>query len=212
MGERWLPYAAAALATGASALMMGALALPSPPSGTELLSALDYSPDRWLLASVAFMYAAVALTLGIPTFFHLLKQRGRHTGYVGATVFAFGTVGTAGYAALLILMRALALNSVLGDREVDLLTRDVGLIVYVGAFLVAFQVGLVMLGVALVMAGTVRLWIPVLMIVPALSSPFVHLLPEGLQAAHSLMIGVALIGVAVSANESWAGLTKRAPL
>lgn len=211
MGERWLPYAAAALATGACALMMGALALPSSPSGSELLSTLEVSPDRWLLASVSFMYAAVALTLGIPTFFHLLETRGRRTGYVGATVFAFGTIGTAGYAALLILLRALSVNTVLGVREIDMLTHDVGLIVYVGSFLVAFQVGLVVLAAALLMAGTVRAWVPVLMIVPAVSSPWVHLFPKGLQVVHSLMVGVGLIGVAVSANESWAGLARRAP-
>ena len=102
MGERWLPYAAAALATGASALIMGALTLPSSRNGTELLSTLQAEPERWLLAAAAFMFAAFALTVGIPTFLPLFAPRGRITGHIGAVVFAFGTIGLAGYAALLL--------------------------------------------------------------------------------------------------------------
>ncbi|WP_310529100.1 hypothetical protein [Nocardioides sp.] len=211
MGERWLPYAAAALATGASALIMGALSLPSSPSVLELVSTEEASPERWLLASAAFMYAAFALTLGIPTFIHLLKGRGRVTGQVGAVVFAFGTIGTAGYAALLILFRALAVHSVADTQEFDLLSRDTGLIVYLGSFLLAFQAGLLVLGVALLMAGTVARWIPVVMIGHAVTSPIEHRLPEGMQDAFSVLLGVALIAVAVSANESWSGVMRRAP-
>lgn len=188
---------------------MGALTLPSSPNGTELLNTLAGSPDRWLLASAAFMYAAFALTLGIPTFLFLFKKRGRMTGQVGAVVFAFGTIGTAGYAALLILFRALDVHAVVGAREIALLSRDTGLIVYIGAFLVAFQLGLVILAIALLMDGVVARWIPLLMIGHAVISPFVHLLPDQLQVVHSMMVGVALIGVAVSANETWAGVLRR---
>lgn len=209
MGERWLPYAAAALATGASALIMGALTLPSSPDGTELVSTLQASPDRWLLASAAFMYAAFALTLGIPTFLHLIKKRGRTTGQVGAVILAFGTIGTAGYAAMLILFRALVVHAVVGEREIDLLSRDAGLLVYMGAFVLAFEVGLVILAVALLMAGTVARWIPVLMIGYAAILPFLRLIPEWWHGVHSLILGVALIGVAVSANESWSGVSRR---
>lgn len=209
MGERWLPYAAAALATGASALIMGALTLPSSPNGSELVSTLQASPDRWLLASAAFMYAAFALTLGIPTFLHLLNKRGRTTGQVGAVILAFGTIGTAGYAAMLILFRALVVHAVVGAREIELLSRDAGLLVYMGTFVVAFDVGLAVLAVALLMAGTVARWIPVLMIAYAVTLPLQRFLPEPWQGMHSLVLGVALIGVAVSANESWSGVTRR---
>lgn len=209
MGERWLPYAAAALATGASALIMGALTLPSSPDGTELVSTLQASPDRWLLASAAFMYAAFALTLGIPTFLHLLKKRGRTTGQVGAVILAFGTIGTAGYAAMLILFRALVVHAVVEEREIELLSRDAGLLVYMGTFVLAFEVGLAILAVALLMAGTVARWIPVLMIGYAAVLPFLRLIPDSWHGVHSLILGVALIGVAVSANESWSGVSRR---
>jgi len=209
MGERWLPYAAAALATGASALIMGALTLPSS-NGTELVSTLRASPDRWLLASAAFLYAAFALTLGIPTFLHLLKTRGRTTGQVGAVILAFGTIGTAGYAAMLILFRALVLHAVVEAGEIELLSSDAGLLVYMGAFVLAYEVGLAVLAVALLMAGTVARWIPVLMLGYAVTLPFLRLVPEWWQGVHSLILGVALIGVAVSANESWAaGVSRR---
>ena len=209
MGERWLPYAAAALATGGSALIMGALTLPSSRNGTELLSTLQAAPDRWLLASAAFMYAAFALTVGIPTLIALLGPRGRLTGQVGAVVFAFGTIGLAGYSALLILFRALSQHAVVDVREIDLLSQDNGLLAYVGAFVVAFEVGVGMLAIALFRARTVQRWIPALMLTHAVTLPFVRGLPEGLQSMHTLLVGVALIGAAVSANESWAGLPGR---
>jgi hypothetical protein len=209
MGERWLPYAAAALATGASALVMGALTLPSSPNGSELVDTLKAAPDRWLLASVAFLYAAFALTVGIPTFLHLLKTRGRSSGLVGASIFAFGTIGTAGYAAMLLLFRALVVHAVIEKDEIESLSRDPGLLVYMGAFVLAFGAGLVVIGVALLRAGTVARWIPVLMIGYALTLPLAHLIPDGWQGAHTLILGVALIGVAVNANESWSGVSRR---
>jgi hypothetical protein len=211
MGERWLPYAAAALATGGCALIMGALTLPSSRNGSELLSTLQAEPDRSLLASAAFVYAAFALTVGIPTFFALLRPRGRITGQVGAVVFAFGTIGLAGYAALLILFRALTQHAVVEAREIDLLSRDSGLLAFVGAFVVAFEVGVAMLAIALFRARTVQRWIPALMLAHAVTLPFVRGVPEELQSMHTLLVGVALIGAAVSANESWAGMPRRSP-
>ncbi|EON22723.1 hypothetical protein CF8_3313 [Nocardioides sp. CF8] len=211
MGDRWLPYAAAALASGASALIMGVLILPSSGTSSELIDALKASPDRWLMASAAFMYAAVGLTLGIPAFLHLLTRRGRATGQFGAVLFSIGTIGLAGYAALLILFRALTLHSLVGEREIELLSNDPGLRAYVGAFVLAFQAGLVVLAVALLMAGSVQRWIPVAMMAYAVVSPFARELPEGLRAVHILVLGTALIAVAVSANEAWSGLARRAP-
>lgn len=211
MGERWLPYAAAALAIGASALTMGALTLPSSPTGAELVDTLNASPDRWLLASAAFMCAAFALTLGIPTFFHLLKTSGRVTGQVGAAVFAFGTIGTAGLASLLLLFRALAVHDLVDTRQIEAISRDTGLVVFVGTFVFALWAGLVTMSVALLMAGTVARWIPLLMIGYVITSTFVHRLPPGVRAIHAITIGVALIAIAVSANESWSGLSRRAP-
>lgn len=190
---------------------MGALTLPSSRNGTELLTTLQAEPDRWLLASAAFMYAAFALTIGIPTLVALLGPRGRMTGQVGAVVFAFGTIGLAGYAAMLILFRALTQHSVVGVREIDLLSRDSGLLAFIGAFVVAFEVGVAMLAIALFRARTVQRWIPALMLAHAVTLPFVRSVPEGVQSMHTLLVGVALIGAAVTANESWAGMPRRTP-
>lgn len=190
---------------------MGALTLPSSRNGTEVLSTLQAEPDRWLLASAAFMYAAFALTIGIPTLVALLGPRGRMTGQVGAVVFAFGTIGLAGYAAMLILFRALTQHSVVGVREIDLLSRDSGLLAFIGAFVVAFEVGVAMLAIALFRARTVQRWIPALMLAHAVTLPFVRSVPEGIQSMHTLLVGVALIGAAVTANESWAGMPRRTP-
>lgn len=209
MGERWLPYAAAALTTGACALVMGAITLPSSPNGSELVDTLRASPDQWLLAAAAFMYAAFALTLGIPTFLHMVKARGRTTVHVGAVIFGFGTIGTSGYAAMLILFRALVVHAVIDEQAIESLSRDTGVIIYMGAFVFAFIAGLVVLGVALLMAGTVARWIPVLMIAYAVTVPFARLVPDGWQGLHTLVLGSALIGVAVSANEAWSGVSRR---
>lgn len=188
---------------------MGALTLPSSRNGAELLTTLQAEPDRWLVASAAFMYAAFALTLGIPTFLALLGPRGRASGQVGAVVFAFGTVGLAGYAALLILIRAMTRNDLLDVDGLDALSADAGLLVYVGAFVVAFEVGVALLAIALFRADTVQRWIPALMLAHAVTLPFVNGTPERLQTMHTVVLGVALIGAAVGANESWAGVSRR---
>ncbi|UUZ57681.1 hypothetical protein [Nocardioides sp. B-3] len=59
------------------------------------------------------------------------------------------------------------------------------------------------------MGGAVARWIPVLLIAYALTVPLTRFLPDGWQGAHSTIPGAALIGVAVSANESWSGVSRR---
>jgi hypothetical protein len=51
MGDRWLPYSAAALASGAISLVLGTLGLPTGADGTAVLDSARFEEGRWIMAS-----------------------------------------------------------------------------------------------------------------------------------------------------------------
>ena len=62
---------------------------------------------RWLAMAVMFFFASVALTLGLPAILTLFDRRGRRLGLAAVGVFTVGTIGTCGYAMLMVFFRAL---------------------------------------------------------------------------------------------------------
>lgn len=198
----WVPYSGAALASGAVALVLGSLSLPSSPDGYALLQNAQLQDGRWIMASVAYLLCAVGLNLGLPTFLYLLPDRGRRIGMVGTAVFGVATMGMAAYGALLIFFRALVKADVLGQSEVGLLAKDHALLAFAAAFLVCFYLGEVLFAVALVRARTVPRWVPVLFLLHAVLLPF-NLVAPGLQTVQTGMIGIAFMGVAVYANDQF---------
>ncbi len=196
----WVPYSGAALASGAVALVLGSLSLPSSPDGYSLLQNAQLQDGRWIMASVAYLLCAVGLNLGLPTFLYLLPQQGRRTGMVGTAVFGVATMGMAAYGALLIFFRALSKADVLGPHEVALLAQDNGLLVFAAMFLGCFYLGEVLFAVALLRARTVPRWVPALFFLHAVLLPF-NLVTPGLQTVQTVIIGIAFMGVAVCAND-----------
>ena len=196
----WVPYSGAALASGAVALVLGSLSLPSSPDGYALLQNAQLQDGRWIMAAVAYLLCAVGLTLGLPTFIYLLPSKGRRMGMIGTAVFAAATMGMAAYGALLIFFRALVKAEVLGQPEVVLLAQDRALVAFAATLLGCFYLGELLLAVALTRAKTVPRWVPVLFMLHAVLLPF-NLLAPGLQGVQSIIIGIAFMGVAVYANE-----------
>lgn len=182
---------------------MGAMSLPTSSGDAGLLRTVEAQPDRWLMAAAAFLYAAFALTVGIPTFFHLLHHRPR-IAVLGSALLAFGTIGMAGYAALLILFRAMVLQAPITTVELAAISDDVGLRGFVGAFVFAFGLGLLVLGLALLLTRVVARWMALLIVAYPVGMPFADALPDWARTAQVLMLGAALIGVALSANAAWA--------
>jgi hypothetical protein len=203
MDKTWLPWSAASLASGSVMMVLGSLMMPSDGSFAELIATVQGEGGRWVMASFAFFLAAVGLTLGLPALLTLLNTRGRRTGLIGIGVWTIGTIGVAGYAALLILFRAVVTNVELSAEDVEALSKDATLLAFVAIFASAFYLGEVLTAVALLRARTVPKWIAMLLLAHAGLQLVTGVMPEILQDVQTLVLGVALMGVAVHANDTW---------
>src|SRR5687767_4964371 len=99
----WVPYSAAALVLGATALSVGALLTPQLSEGNVLLS--DFADTRWLAVALLYFIASASLTVGMPSVITLFERRGGKLGLSAIGVFTVGTLGIAGYAFLIAFMR-----------------------------------------------------------------------------------------------------------
>jgi hypothetical protein len=170
MRSEWLPVSAAALVTGVMALILGQMLNPggseSSPAG-QMLVAAEY-PGRWLAMSVLFFGGAVSLVLGMPAVMALFQERrGRGVGMTGVAVFTIGCVGVGGLSALMLMFRALALETMRGEavvaREINLVTSaldEPGLAVSLGVWVYGFMAGVLLIAIGLFRARQVPAWIP----------------------------------------------------
>jgi hypothetical protein len=170
MRSEWLPVSAAALVTGVMALILGQMLNPggseSSPAG-QMLVAAEY-PGRWLAMSVLFFGGAASLVLGMPAVMSLFQERrGRGVGMTGVAVFTIGCVGVGGLAALMLMFRALALETMRGEgvdgRELTLVTNaleEPGLAISLGVWVYGFMAGVLLIAIGLFRARQVPAWIP----------------------------------------------------
>lgn len=203
MGDRWLPWSAASLASGAVLLVLGTFALPRHSEVADLLRSVQAEDSLWIMAAVAFFLAAVGLTLGLPAIYSLLPPHRATLGMVGLWVWSFGTIGTAGVGAMLILFQAVARDIDLAPEQVDLFAQDTALTAFVLGFLGAFYVGELIITLVLLQGRTVPRWVPLLMLAHLAVGAASPWLPDVARSIQSVMIGVALMGLAVRASEKW---------
>lgn len=205
MSTTWQPWSAASLASGAVLLVLGTLMLPSEANVADLIATVQDESGRWIMASFAFFLASLGMTMGLPSVITLLGRRGRRTGMVGIGVWALGTIGLSGYAAMLILFRTMVdtLGDDLTPAHVEMISDDGTLLAFILIFAVAFYVGEFLTAIALLRARTVKRWVAVLLLAHPVLAPLTGLLPEALQNAHILLVGVALMGIAIHANDTW---------
>jgi hypothetical protein len=112
---------------------------------------------------------------------------------------------------MLVFFRALVMQTVIDVDQVDRLARDGALVAYMGVFLIAFYLGETLIAVALFRARTVPRWVPMMMLVHVAFMPVVNMLPDFFNTVQAVVIGIALMGTAVSANDaSVASLSVRA--
>jgi hypothetical protein len=196
----WLPVSAALLLTGALALALGSILLPSSDGADETLRVVQQQGGVWMAAAAIYFLASVFLTLGLPSLIGLFPRRGRVLGLVSAVVLEFGFIGTAGYAMLMVLFRALVNTDSLVDRNLDDLTSDTGLQVFLYGWVLAFLLGELLLGLALLRAGTVGRWVPLVLVLHVLSVPVTAALPAWVGKGAILLFVAGMAGVAVQAN------------
>lgn len=201
MDVDWVPYSATSLVAGASCLVVGAVLVPGESdSGASLQALMEQDDARWLAVASFYFAAAVLLTIGIPALLTLLNRRATRVGLVGAGVFVVGCLGTAGYAMLLVLLRALVLSDSLVDVPLDALVSDAGLGVFLYGWVAAFYLGELLLGIALLRARTVRRWMPLLLLAHVAMLPVTTVLPQQLSAVTVLLSTAAFAGLGIVAN------------
>lgn len=200
MGDRWLPYSAAALASGAVALVLGTLGLPVGTDERAILQDAQLEQGRWIMSSAAFFLCSVGLTLGLPTFLFVIPRRGRRFGVVGTVVFGVATMAMAAYGALLVFFQSLVADGIIGAEEMARLGDDPGLTGFTVVFVGSFYLGEALLAIGMLRARTVPRWVPALFLAHVALLPLVGRVPT-LQGIGAVLVGVAFMGVAVSANE-----------
>jgi hypothetical protein len=200
MGDHWLPYSAAALASGAVALVLGTLGLPMSSDDAALLQSAQLEEGRWIMAATAFLVCSVGLAMGLPTLLFMTPRRGRRFGYLGTAALGVATMSIAAYAALLVFFQALVVDGVIGVEDVAGLGDDPGVRGFSLVLVGSFYAGEALLAVGLFRARSVPRWVPALLGLHVLMLPFNAAVPE-LGSIGAVVVGIAFMGVAVHANE-----------
>jgi hypothetical protein len=196
----WVPYSAAALVVGAAALSVGAILVPQVGLTSSPVAAVEVRPAGLLAVSLLYAVASVALVLGLPAVLSIFDVRGARAALVGAGFFVVGCFGTAAYAVLLALYRALALEDVVTDglRE---LAGDTGLSVILYAWVLGFALGELVLALALVQARRVPRWVPGMLVLHVGLTPLAPVLPEPLVVVVALLVTFAFAALGILANQ-----------
>jgi uncharacterized membrane protein len=198
----WVPYSAAALVLGATALSVGALILPSGNEAATTLQMAETDGGRWLAVAVLYFLAAVTLTLGMPSILTLFQVRTTKFGMTAIGVFTIGCIGLAGFSMLLVFFRALAVNQAIEAGAIEEVSSEVGLSVFLLGWIGAFYLGELLLAIALLRAGNTPRWIPGMLLLHVALFPLSSFLPAEVQPMTALLVTVALCGVGITANQN----------
>lgn len=185
-------------------LVLGALAMPDVEGVARLAATVEHDGGSWLLAAVACFFASIGLTMGLPAVLWLFPGRGQVLCLVGVWIWAVGSIGTAGLAALLLLFRATARAVVLTPVAVEEIAGDRALVAGTTAVVAAFLVGELVVTAALLRTRAVPRWVPLVLLLHVALAPLAPTLPADLRGLQTVLLGVGLMGVAVTATESWA--------
>jgi Na+/citrate or Na+/malate symporter len=195
----WVPYSAASLVIGATALAVGSLLLPSYAEAAITVQMTQSEAGLWLAVSILYFVAAIMLTLGMPSILTLFQARGARLGLTAVGIFAASAAGTAGFAMLLMFVRALVMNDAIPDATVLDVTQDTGLTGFLYIWIGALVLGEMLLALALLRARAAPRWIPVLLLVHVALLAFAPYLPELIGSGSPLLILVALSGIGIRA-------------
>jgi hypothetical protein len=198
----WVPYSAAALVLGATALSVGALILPSGDSAASTLEVAQNEGGRWLAVSVLYFIAAVTLTLGMPSALTLFQTRGTKFGLTAVGVFTIGCIGLAGFAMMLVFFRALAKSEAIKAGAIESASSELGLSLFLLGWIGAFYIGELLLGIALLRAGNLPIWIPAALLLHVALLPISAILGFDDPPITALLITVALCGIGITANQN----------
>jgi hypothetical protein len=198
----WIPLSAAALVTGAMALVLGALLNPlaGDPTPAQAIAVAQHEDMRWLGMAIAYFAGAVALTLGMPTLLSLFIDRGRSLGVFAVCVFAVGIVGMAGFAMLMVFYKALLVHQALRTGAFEDVAADSGLTSFLYVWIGGFLLGILLIALALFRARRTPVWVPILLLAFLVLTPFASSLGQTGSAIQLMAMAVAFTGVAITAS------------
>jgi hypothetical protein len=201
----WVPYSAAALVLGATALSIGSVLLPSGGGAAATMEMASEKGGQWFAVAGLYFLASVALTIGMPSVVTLFLTQGAKLGLAAVGVFTVGCVGIAGLAMLLVFIRSLALTPEFSSDMLTEVTSEVGLTVFLFAWIGAFYLGELLLGIALLRSRVTHKWVPGLLLLHVALFPLSlvapELLPDRVQSMTVLLLTVGLCGVGIAANQ-----------
>ncbi len=200
MRRDWISPSAGTLVIGAFALVLGTLLNPLrvDRTGADVLAVVSQNGDRLFAMAVFYFVASIGLLLGLPSLMSVFHRRPRLAA-LAAGVFTVGVLGTAGFAVLLIFLRALVLGDALTAPGIDAVAADPAMVFFVAAWIAGFYAGLVLIAVALLVTRATHVWIPLLLLGVVALAPFADALGRVGPMLQALGLAVALTGVAVSA-------------
>lgn len=202
MRTEWIPLSASALVTGVMALVLGTLLNPvgGDASPAETLRVVNQEGTRWLAMAVMYFAGSVAVTLGLPTLLSLFTGRGRTIGVVGVVVFSVGIVGMSGYAMLMVFFKALVDNKAVDGGAIDAVAHDASLSSFLYVWVVGFLLGIFLITIALFRARKTPVWVPILLLVFLVLTPFASDLGPVGPAVQMMAMAAAFTGVATTAS------------
>jgi hypothetical protein len=200
MRSDWVPLSASALVIGAMSLVFGSLLNPADAgaSSAETLRVVNEDSFRWVAMSVMFALASIGLTLGLPSVLTLFERRGRKLGLTALAVFAIGTIGTCGYAMLMVFFRAIVVADALRAGALEEVTHEPGLVVFLNGWIAGFYGGVALLALALYVARSVPRWVPGLLALFVALLPFSTHLGRVGSAIQVMALAVAFTGTAMA--------------
>ena len=196
----WVPYSASALVVGAAALSVGAIVVPQAGIPSSPLWIVEEQPASWLVVSGLYLIASVSLILGLPAVLSIFDLRGARAAVMGSALDVVGCTGTAAYAVLLVVYRALSSGDLFTVGLQDL-AGDTGLSVILYGWVLTFALGELLLALALVQAQRVQRWVPALLVVHVGLSPLAPLLPDPVAVAVALLVTIAFAALGIVANQ-----------
>jgi hypothetical protein len=196
----WLAWSAASLVIGAMALTLAASMNPNP-SGVDARQVLEVAmmPDGlWVGMAAALVLASIALMFGLPTLWTACGDRPGLLGVLALSVYSLGVLGCAGYAVLLVFVRALAVEDALRPGGLARVIGDdlVSLVLF--GWVICFYLGGLLLALAMLRARRLAVWVPVVLLVTLALLPMASMLGRVGQVLQVLMLTVAFTGVATS--------------
>jgi hypothetical protein len=139
------------------------------------------------------------LILGLPCVLMLFDRRGRRLGIAGVSLLVVGSVGTCGYATLMLFFRALVTEGALKAGKLVAAVDDPGVAAFLYGWVLSFYGGVLVVGVALLLARTAGRWVPLLLIAFVALLPFADQIGRVGSAIQVMALAVAFTGIAMAA-------------